>query len=251
MPTSISQRLAWLGLVLVLTPGVALADKNDDAKAHVAKASKAHKEGRYEEARAELEAAYALAPNPQLLYALGQVHAKLGNCQEATGYFQRFVATQNDPQIAKVVDQAVAACKPTAPPVAPNTAPPPAPAPASTTAPAPVQRASAWYQDKLGDCLVLGGVAIAVASLVEYRRALSDLDTAGDRGSTTTLMRYHDLVGDAHDKRTASIVLVGAGSLLIAGGIARYVLHDRTAEVRDVGVAPARGGGVVTYGGRF
>ncbi|HEX7837482.1 MAG TPA: tetratricopeptide repeat protein [Kofleriaceae bacterium] len=250
MPTSISQRLAWLGLVLVLAPGAALADKNDDAKAHVAKASQAHKEGRYEEARAELEAAYALAPNPQLLYALGQVQTKLGNCQEATGYFQRFVATQNDPQIAKVVDQAIAACKPAAHPVAPDTAPP-APASASTPAPAPAQRESAWYQDKLGDSLVLGGVALVVVGLVESRGALSDLDTAGDRGSTTTLMRYHDLVGDAHDKRTASIVLVGAGSLLIAGGVARYVLHGRGAEVRDVGVAPARGGGVVTYGGRF
>jgi len=252
MPTSISPRLVPSLALLVLAPAAALADSGSEANAHVAKATKAHKEGRYEEARAELEAAYALAPKPELLYALGQIHVKLGNCQTATAHFQRFVATQSDPQIAKVVDQAIATCKPAPPAAAPDAAAPQLPPAASTTEPGPAaQRESAWYQDKLGDSLVLGGVAMAVVGLVEYRSALSDLDAAGDHTSTTTLDRYHELVGDAHDKRTASIVLAGAGSLLIAGGIVRYVLHDRGTESRGIGVAPAASGGVITYGGRF
>ena len=108
-----------------------------------------------------------------------------------------------------------------------------------------------WYKDKLGDGLVLGGIAVAVVGVVEYRGALSDLDAAENRSSTTTLAHYHDLLDSAHGKRTASIVLIGAGGALIAGGIVRYVLHDRTAEVRGVGVAPARGGAMVSYAGRF
>ena len=308
-------------VVVALAPATALAGNADEAKAHVARASKAHKEGRYEDARVELEAAYALAPRPELLYALGQVYSKLGRCSEATAHYQRYVATQKDPQVRTVVDQAIAACKPApnaapaapapaapapapAPTAAPAPTPPaptsPAPAPALATEsaaaspaaerppaaspqpapaadrpasrpashPAPIARAhrvfaptraepapaaarSPWYKDKLGDGLVLGGVVAAAVGLVEYRSALADLDTAEDRTRTTTVARYRDLIDSAHGKRTASIVLLGAGGALITGGILRYALHDRSTEVSGVGVAPARGGGVVTYAGSF
>jgi len=282
--------------VLAIAPATALADKKREAKAHVAKATKAHKNGHFEEARVELEAAYALDPKPDLLYAIGQVYAKLGECGEATTYFKRFVATQKDRQVAKVVDQAIAACKPTPEPAALPTPPPdsppatdqptppadkptppadsptppadkpmpatdapaPAPPPAqpfaqTKTAPAPMgagQR-SPWYKDKLGDGLVLGGVVATVVGLVEYRGALSDLDTAEDKASTTSLARYNELVDSAHTKRTASVVLVGAGGALITAGILHYVLHDRATEVRTVGIAPSHGGGLVTYEGSF
>jgi tetratricopeptide (TPR) repeat protein len=273
-------------LVLAVAPATALADKKEDAKAHVAKATKAHKDGHFEAARVELEAAYALDPKPDLLYAIGQVDAKLGKCGEATTYFKRFLATQNDPQVAKVVDQAIAACKPapeaaTNPPPADNPPPPsdrsaPAsdqPAPASdkpapvTDKPAPVAarpqpfagtkstpagaQRSPWYKDKLGDGLVLGGIVATVIGVVEYRGALSDLDAAEDPNQTTRLADYDQLVDSAHGKRTTSVVLIGAGGALITAGILHYVLHDRAAETRTVGIAPAHGGGVVTYEGSF
>jgi len=280
-------------VVLLVAPATAFADQKEDAKAHVAKATKAHKEGRFEEARVELEAAYALDPRPDLLYAIGQVYAKLGKCDEATTFYKHFGAAQHDPKIAKVVDQAIAACKPAS---EPTTAPPPPsdkPSPAKLTTdkpapltdkpapvmnqpaptadkPAPVtprpqpfaqtkpapapgaaQQRSPWYKDKLGDGLVLGGVVATVVGFVEYRGALADLDAAENRTTTTSLDRYNELVDSAHGKRMVSVVLVGAGGALITAGILHYVLHDRTAEVRTVGVAPAHGGGVVTYEGSF
>jgi tetratricopeptide (TPR) repeat protein len=298
---------------LAIAPATAFAGRKDDAKAHVAKATRAHTDGRFDDARVELEAAYALDPRPDLLYALGQVHAKLGNCVEAKRYFKRFVAGQSDPQIARIVDQAIAACKPATVPEPqppspsvseripepdrppadrppedsspPSSGPPsdrparPSSPPPSTDLPPPgsppaqdrlsaatrhpspfartrTARAEAaprrpWYTDALGDALVLGGVAATVVGLVEYRSALSDLDAAEDHASTTSLARYHELVDDARGKRTTSIVLVGAGGALIAAGIVRYVLREDRTEVRTVGVAPARGGGVVTYEGSF
>lgn len=249
MATSNSQRLArwFLAAVLsvVLAPAAARADPGDEAKAHVAKATQAHKDRRYDDARVELEAAYALTPKPELLYALGQVNAKLGRCAEAAAYYHRFAASQSDPQVAKVVEQAIAACTPATPPAAAPAAPP-APEPAARSEPRP------WYHDKLGDGLVIGGVVLGVLGILEYGAARSDLDAAEDHASTTTLARYHQLVDDAHGERMTAIVLVGSGSLLIAAGIARYVLHDRgrRTEVR-VGAAPVRGGGLVTYQGSF
>src|SRR4051812_39137947 len=254
MLTTVPQRLAWLlgpGIALCLGPAIAHADAAADAKAHVARATQAHKDGRFDDARVELEAAYALTPKPELLYALGQVHAKLGRCGDATAYFRRFAATQSDPQVAKVIDQAIAACKPAAAsPAAASTpaAPPASPAPPATAAPPEGAR---WYHDKLGDGLVLAGVTAAIVGLVEYRSAVSDLDAAEDRTAAPTVTRYSELVGEAHDKRTTALVLTGVGGLLIAGGLVHYALRDRGAEARGLAIAPAPGGGMVTYEGRF
>jgi tetratricopeptide (TPR) repeat protein len=289
-PSTSSRRhrgpLPWLIIALVAAlvaaPAAARADHTEEARAHVARATRAHKEGRYDEARVELEAAYALAPRSDLLYALGQVHARLGHCREAETYFRRYAATQQDPRVARVVDQAIAACQPAAAPAPapaidqPLAASTPPPAPPATDAPppanpAPVPPASRpaaplaaprtapaavapppphrWYQDKLGDGLVLGGIVAGAVGLIELRSAQSDLDAAEDRTRTTTLARYHDLIDSAHGKRTASIVLFGAGGALVVGGVVRYALHTREAEVGGVGVAPVRGGGVITYAG--
>lgn len=283
--TSRLRSLAWrtlaLVIALVVAPAAARAGNAEDARAHVARATRAHKEGRFDEARIELEAAVALAPRPDLLYALGQVHAKLGRCRDAEAYFRRYAATQHDPRITKVVDQAIAACQPAPapaidrpPPTSP--APPPgsatsSPPPASTpppatdnpppaasrparpfaatrTAPAAVAPAAPhrWYQDKLGDGLVLGGLVAGAVGLIEYRSAQSDLDAAEQ---TTTLARYHALVDAAHDKRTAAILLFAGSGALIASGVIRYALHAGDAEPGGVTVAPVRGGGVITYAG--
>ena len=50
----------------------ALAGSKEDARAHVAKATRAHKEARYEDARVELEAAYALDPKPPGRFGHGE-----------------------------------------------------------------------------------------------------------------------------------------------------------------------------------
>jgi tetratricopeptide (TPR) repeat protein len=280
-------------VVLVVAPATALAGKKEEARVHIAKATKAHRDGRFNDARVELEAAYALDPQPDLLYAIGQVHAKLGNCSSAIAYYKLFVAVQKDPQVARVIDQAISACKPAPAPAAqalppalppqPDASPqrtgtrvpplederPPAPAqkpalradrapsptpgsaPLARRPPAPAAGHAPWYSDKLGDTLVLGGVAATVVGVIEYRGALSDLDAAEDRASAPSLTRYHALVDQARSKHMTSIVLAGAGGSLIVAGILRYVLHDRTEEASTVGVTPAHRGGVLTYGGRF
>src|SRR5437867_9257716 len=91
-------RTRWFVLPMLgalFAPATALAGDKEDARAHVARATQAHKEARFEDALVELEAAYQLDPKPDLLYAIGQVDAKLGRCDEAIDHYRRFAATQS------------------------------------------------------------------------------------------------------------------------------------------------------------
>jgi hypothetical protein len=101
-----------LFLSISLVCSLAFAGPKQEAKKHVDKAMKAHADGKFHIALSELRAAYKLDPQPDLLYAMGQVYSKLGRCTDATAAFERFrKAKHADPSIGKVVDEAVAACK--------------------------------------------------------------------------------------------------------------------------------------------
>lgn len=119
-------------LALSLVSVTAFAGHKQDAKKHVDKAMKAHAEGKFDVALTELRAAYKLDPQPDLLYAMGQVYSKLGRCTDATESFEKFRNTKKkDATIGKVVDEAIAACKPADTPFSDSH-----PAEGSTTEPA-------------------------------------------------------------------------------------------------------------------
>jgi len=110
-------------LALSLSAAVAHAGPKEEAKKHVDRAMKAHAAGKFDVALTELRAAYKLDPQPDLLYALGQVYSKLGRCTDANAEFEKFRTAKNkDPQISKIVDDAIAACHPTNSPFADTTA---------------------------------------------------------------------------------------------------------------------------------
>jgi tetratricopeptide (TPR) repeat protein len=124
-------------LALSLVSVTAFAGHKQDAKKHVDKAMKAHAEGKFDVALTELRAAYKLDPQPDLLYAMGQVYSKLGRCTDATESFEKFRKTKkNDATIGKVVDEAIAACKPADTPFSDSH-----PAEGSTTEPATTEPA--------------------------------------------------------------------------------------------------------------
>lgn len=271
-----------------------------NAKVHVDRAAKAHQAGKYQVALSELETAYSIDPQPKLLYAIGQVHAKLGNCTQAVSHYEKFLATIKDKAKQEVVKQAISACKskepekpekedkdavfrhkkpaqdelPTAektedkklekteekkleePKPEPPQEPRPEPAPVVPEpvreAPPPEPRrdeATPWYRDWLGDTLVLGGVGVSVASYFVYQSALSDLDNAE---AARELAQYERSVDSAHEKRTYTIILAGAGATLVAAGVLRYLTRDTGHhESPGVSIVPAQGGGLITWSGGF
>lgn len=236
----------------LLAPVSAFGDPKQASQAHIAKAMEAHGQNNFELALAELEMAYKLDPVPDLLYAIAQVQVQLDRCGDAIGNYERYLATNPAPQAAADTRQAIAVCKTKVEP-APAPAPDPGPAtapPMATPAlpPEPPPEGSRWYQDKLGGVLVIAGVGATIAGAVVYGGARSDLD---DAEGASDLDTYRQLVDDARSKRTLSVVLFAGGGALIAAGVVRYVISGGERREARVGVVPARGGGLVTWGGQF
>ena len=236
--------LAPLFALVLATPLVAHADPKAEAQAHLAKAMEAHGQDNFEVAAEELKAAYLLDPNPDLLYAIGQVYAKMGRCPDAIEYYQSYLETKPPPQAMVDTKTAIKSCE---------KQPPPPPPPENKPLPPPVVVAplapSAWYTDPVGGVLVGAGVVSMVVGVVLYTGARSDLDAAEEAPS---LAEYDDLVDGARTKRTYSVLLIGGGAVLIGAGVARYVMRNRDAhETQRVGLVPVDRGGLVTFGGSF
>jgi hypothetical protein len=232
-------------LVLALVAGTASAApkakaklspaQEAEVKQHVDAATAAHAAGKLDVALTELRAAYAIDPQPDLLFATGQVQAELGQCDDARTSFEQYrTAMKDEAGIGSAIDAAIAACAAPAPAAA---VPPPPPPPAATRAP--------WYTDAVGDALVGGGVVALVASGLEYRAARSKLD---DAEHAANLADYSKSVDSAHSDRTISVVLGVAGVALVAGGVVRYVMHGKT-SAEHVAIVPMAGGGMISISG--
>jgi len=135
-------------------PGVARAER-DDARKHYDRATAAFGLGRYADAAKEYEAAFALRPDPALLYNSAQAYRLAGNQQRALELYRNYVrlyggapnAEDARKHVADLELQAAAAAtvptdttsaEPAAPPSppVPVSAPPPANAVATPPAPA-------------------------------------------------------------------------------------------------------------------
>jgi len=300
-----STLLACAALAIALAaPLSADAGPKQEAKAHIDRASKAHKAGDLDKALIELKAAYGLDPQPQLLYAMGQIYTKLGRCSEASEAYLRFLSSGADTRTAQVVKQAIDSCKPQGAgepagagkepagagkepasagkePAGAGKEPAPPPkgpatpssdeedplgkgkaTPAATEPPPPKKRISTmtpepgpsepprsetdrpFYTDVFGDVLVIGGVAAFVLGGVAYNAARTDISNAE---KVNTIEKYEDLVDKAHTKRLAAVALAGGGAVLVTAGVLRFMMRDKHTEVRRVGMAPAHGGGLLTW----
>ena len=279
-----SQRALPAVIALALAAHAANADPKAEAKAHIEKAMVLHGELHYSEALEELQLAYALDPQPDVLYAIGQVYVKLERCTDAITYYQRFLESKPPSGPAGAAKEAISVCrkrlaaqpqpkpepkpepkpqpdaKPQPEPLPePKPEPKPEPEPQSqpqpdsnpTPGPEPEARSPqpeghSWYADPLGDALVGAGVISGVVGIVLYRGASSDLDSAEH---ASTYQASLDLIDHAHTKRTEAIVLGGAGVALIGVGIGRLVMHGGSHEA--IAVAPTRGGSLVTWSGAW
>lgn len=244
-----------VGLSLLLLTGLAgsaIADAKQEAKLHLDKAGIAHKEGRYDDARKELEIAYTLDPQPALLYAIGQVHVMQGQCPQAITFYERFIESKPSEAQAKKAQEAIDTCKKLQaekPADKPVVIEKPVEKPVIVEKPVTVVTTTKpWYTDVVGDVLVGVGLAVGVTGAIFYKGALSDRDAA-DR--VMSYEEYDGLIDDSSSKQRLAIILGASGGALIVGGIISYIVRDRTVETRTVAVTPTSQGGIVTWSARF
>jgi hypothetical protein len=200
-----------------------------EAKARYDEAMRLYAAHQYRAAIARLEAAYAIDPRREILFAQAQATRLAGDCVAALPLYDRFLATGPPPQQVDATRIAVARCEAAAlaaggPPRTP--APPP-----SVVSPTPPP-APRWYNDRAGSVLVgvgLVGVGAGVA-------LIASAHTADDQARAVT-DRYDTAVGlrDKAERRWAwGLGSIITGSALIAAGAGRYIwvgLHPRGAVV--------------------
>jgi tetratricopeptide (TPR) repeat protein len=240
-------RRAWLLVLLLLAaaPGRVRADAKTEARAHLDRATALHREGKLAEAIHELTLAYSLDSQPDLLYAIAQVHVQLGQCPQAILFYERFLSTRPDDMPAAAAAEAIDVCRNAPGSVAPAAASAP---PAAGPSPARPERPDRWYADRLGGALLGGGVVLGVTAAVTYAAARSDLDEA----EAAADYRAHDeLVGRARGKRTIAVALGAGAAALTGAAVTRYLLRRRADARAVLGIAPTRAGGLVTWSGRF
>jgi|GEM_PF-1349826 tetratricopeptide (TPR) repeat protein len=71
--------------------------KEAEFKARLSKGNEYYKDGDLEKALVEFEAAYALKPNPKLLFNIGLIYERLGNLKKAVDHYDRFVVAPDVP----------------------------------------------------------------------------------------------------------------------------------------------------------
>ncbi len=250
----IMSKLSAMALVAALASRAGADDTaKTEAKIHIDNASQLHKDGKFQQALDELTIAYSLDPQPGLLYAIGQVHVKLGQCKLAIAFYQRFLATRPDEGPAGAAQEAIATCKQLGDTVPQPDKPVDKPVDPATTAPAaaPVAQPTGpvdnvWYRDTIGDVLVGGGALVAVMGGIVYLSARGKID---DANTAMTYSAQQDLVDNAHSDRVFAIVLAVGGAGLIGAGIYHYMRHAETAP--QIGLAPTQGGAFASLALRF
>jgi tetratricopeptide (TPR) repeat protein len=185
-------------------------------------------------ARDELVKVYQLYPDPQLLFALGQVELQLGNNEAAIGYYERFIATDPSEDQIALAQQAIGAARmrlaqPKDKPVEP---PPPLP-------PAPRRYERRW--DTAGTVIVIaGGAAILAGGGLLYNAHQIGNDTSG------TLAEYDDRLEHAQFRRFAGVGIAAAGAIALGVALVRW-RFDRT----EVAASPSAGGATVSVSRRW
>lgn len=241
---------AILATAALLATSIAVAQPADD---HAARGYQLAADGQLEAALVEFQAAYQATHEPQLLFAMGRIHALRGDCVRANDHFQRFLATQPGPKAVEAATAEIDKCKPApiaitpepGPDAAPDGGAAPPPPPPPVVHPARRSFVGALAHDRFAQ---LGAAsALVTGGLVVYGLYLSCWD-----GVCTG--SYADFA-DRRDRAptiavAAGVVGAAAGALLVTG-IVRVALRPDDEAGFDVSVVPTTGGAAVGVAGTF
>lgn len=190
----------------------------------LAQARLLYAKGDFAHARELLLVAYQGAPDPEILFALGQVEFNLAHYPAAIAFYERFLATSPSAEQAALAQQAIGAAR------ARVVEPPPKPVPP------PIEHGTRHHWQLLDTSLTtLGAVTGLVgAGVIYHARTLSKNDSG-------SLSAYDDRLAHARRLRTAGIALGAAGALVIVGALVHWRMHTETYEIRATATADSAG----------
>ncbi len=211
------------------------------AQTEFRRALEAWERGDFATAAEALDTAYAIEPQPDLLYSRAQARRMMGRCRDALVLFEAYLST-NPSAPDKVRDTTVNIdrCRAeleeaTDPPTVDENADPPAPKPTTTRGPpspdetqSPSRR---WYRDPLGGALVGVGTAGLLTGALLWRSTVRADDRSARAGTYGEFRRSHVL---AERLDLAATVVTVSSSALLVGGVIRWaVLAARQRRIRS------------------
>ena len=269
-------RILTLALALGVLAQSALAQPSPDAvtkaKSHF-KQGKAYQDaGAFDEAIAEYQKAYELAPLPDLLFNIGQAYRLKGDKRQALAFYQQFLdgkpegagADEARTWVAQLTvdikkeDEAARAVAATQPASLPATEPATEPASLPVVVPpiAPVTPSGHEGRGLKMAGLASAGAGVLVAALGGYFGvvAMGKSDDAAKVADSWT-PEHKALVEDGQAAQTDMFICYGVAAVAIAGGVSLYILGTRAhaQEAPRTAIAPlvAPGAGGLVLTGEF
>jgi hypothetical protein len=196
----------------------------------------------YDEASRDFEAAYALSPEPVILYSWAQSERLAGRCPRARQLYARYLAA---PNLSDTQTQAARAGLQLCPISTDSALPPSTPPPsAATLPPLPpelvVDPGPRWYSNKLADGLVIGGAAALAVGVTFF--AVSH-NTEADARSEMFLDTFKSDLDSATLQRRVGFGGLAVGAALTIAGVVVFIGHKHpvaaASDGRSVAVSVA------------
>lgn len=217
--------LLFTVMLLVAVPALGQETPADVAKQLYAEGKEAYEQLKFQLAYDRFKSCYALSHQPELLFNMSSAEQGLGHPKAAAELLRAYLrVVPDDPdrpgierRIRALDEQQLLDVKPSPSPQAVAKLPPPPPPP---VAPPPPRR---WYQDPAGHALLFTGVGLLAAggALLGIGNArISALDNQPYYGS------YVSTRDGAQPLQYSGLALIGAGGVLVLGGIIRFAVAD-------------------------
>jgi hypothetical protein len=217
---------AVLVVALALRSGAAQAQEplEAEARAHFDQGMALYAARDFRAAARELEAAYALEPRREILFAQAQATRLAGDCAAALPLYRSFLATSPPQQQVEATRIAMTRCQGSGdPPARPRLSA--APAVIARATPPPVRRSRPpFYRDWKGGLLVGAGlVAGGVGAALMASAAAADAEAHAQ----VVLGEFADRHQRAERNWRIGLGAVLAGVLLVSTGTGRYLWVSR------------------------
>jgi tetratricopeptide (TPR) repeat protein len=211
--------------LLAATP--AFADPSSDEL--IKQAGEAYKVGKYDDAAAALEKAYAIDHKPDTLFALAQAERLGGRCKDAIPHYKQVLEKMNDLNVAKLVQTNLSLCereRGTDQPAKPD-------GPAAPQVVTRVER----HTDKLAVTLFATGTLGIGAGVGFYISSVGNADAAKTARTLDDNTRLNDR---ADTQRVIALAAGGVGLALAGYAIVRW-MGGKSESSSKVAIVPGPG----------